>query len=95
MKGVRGDSLFFVSVNRKCWPTILAEIFGDVVGHTLRTHEDKYFGVFTANLIEVLDEFTALLKVGADFDMLSNVVVSSELHRADVDLNHVVEEVLQ
>lgn len=94
-KGSRENSLFFVSVNCECWPTILTEILGDVVGHTLRTNENKYFGVFAADLIEMFDEFAALFEVGADFDMLSDVVVSSEFHRADVNLDHVVEEILR
>lgn len=42
----------------------------------------------------MLEELRPLLEVSADDDVLLNVVVRSELHRADVDLHKVVQEVL-
>lgn len=76
------------------WPTVLTEILGNVVGNTLRTDEDENFGILLTDLIEVLDEFRPFLKVAADFNDLGDVMVSGELHRTDVDLNEVLEEIL-
>jgi hypothetical protein len=42
----------------------------------------------------VLDKLRPLVKVAADLDDLRDVVVGGQLHRANVDLDEVVEEVL-
>jgi hypothetical protein len=73
----------------------LTEILGDIVRGTLGADKDEDFGVFVGDLIEVLKKLVTLIKIGAHFDHLCNVRVSSELHRADIDLDVVSEEVLE
>jgi hypothetical protein len=41
------------------------------------------------------DQLSTLLEVAADFDNLLDVVVGSEFHRPDVNLDHVFQEVLE
>jgi hypothetical protein len=81
-------------VNGQCWPSILTKVLGDVVRDALSTDKDEHLGVLAADLVEMLDEFVALLKVAADFNDLFDVVVGSEFHGADVNLNKVFQEVL-
>lgn len=72
----------------------MTEIFGNIIGHTLGANKNQDLGVFATDLVEMLDEFATLLKISADFDVLGNIVIGSQLHGADVDLNHVVKEIL-
>ena len=88
-------ALLLVTMDSKRRPAILTEIFGDVVRCTLGADKDKDFGVFIGDLIEVLKELVTLIKIGADFDHLCDVRVSSELHRTNIDLDVVLEEVLE
>lgn len=90
----RGQSSAYKEINRKSRPSVLAEVFGDVVGNTFCANEDKNFCVLGAYLVEVLGKLATLLKVTANFHNLCDVVVGGEFHRANVDLNHVFEEVL-
>ena len=76
------------------WPSVLTEVLGDVVGDTLRAHEDEDLGVFLRDLFEVLAELRPLLKVTYDLNDLLDVVVRGKLHGADVDLDEVLQEVL-
>lgn len=78
----------------KGWPSVCAQVLGDLISNTLGAHEDEDFGAFLADLVEVFDQLGPLLKVGADRDNLTNVMVSCEFHRANVDLDKVVQEIL-
>ena len=75
-------------------PSVLTEVLRDVVCHTLGADEDENLRVLLADLVEVLDELRPLLKVTHDLHNLLNVVVRGQLHRADVDLNEILQEVL-
>ena len=88
------DLLLLVSVDGQRWPSVLTEVLGDVVGDTLRAHEDEDLGVFLRDLLEVLAKLRPLLKVTYDLNDLLDVVVRGELHGADVDLDEVLQEVL-
>lgn len=76
-------------------PAILTEVLGDVVRCTLGADKDEDFGVFVGDLVEVLQELVTLIEFRADLDHLCDVHVSSELHRTDIDLDVVSEEVLE
>jgi hypothetical protein len=89
-----GNSLLLVTVNGKSGPAVLAKILGDFIRYTFCAHKYEYLGVLRRNLVEMLDEFGPLLELAADFDELLNVVVGRELHRTNVDLNEVLEEIL-
>ena len=86
--------LLLVSVDGQRRPSILTEILRNVVRNTLSTDEDQHLRMLLADLVEVLDELRPLLKVADDLDDLLDVVVGSELHGADVDLDEVLQEVL-
>ena len=90
----RWYALLLVSVDGQCRPSILTEVLRDVVRDTLSTDKDEHLRVLLADLIEVLDELATLLKVTHDLNDLLNVVVRCKLHRTDVDLDEVLEEVL-
>lgn len=78
----------------KGWPSVRAQILGDLVGDSLGAHEDKDFGTFLTDLIKMFDQLGPLLKVGTDRNDLTNVVVSCQFHRANIDLNKVAQEIL-
>jgi hypothetical protein len=78
-------------VNGKRRPSVLTKVLGQVVGDPLRTDEDEDLGVLRRDLLKVLDELAALLKVGADLDDLSDVEVGRELEGTDGDLDEVLE----
>ena len=88
-------ALFLITMNSKRRPAILTEILSNVVRCTLGADKDEDFGVFVGDLIEVLEELGTLIKIGADFDHLGDVRISSELHRTDIDLDVVPEEILE
>ena len=77
------------------WPPVLTEVFGNVVRNSLGGNENKDFGILSANLVKVFDQFVALLKIAADVNNLLNVMVGSQLHGANVDLDHVLEKILE
>ncbi len=87
-------ALLLISVDGQCWPSILTEVLGDVIGDTLRAYENENLCVLLADLLEVLDELCPLLEVTHDLNDLLDVVIRSEFHRADVDLDEVFQEVL-
>lgn len=78
----------------KSWPAVLTKVFGDVVRNAFRPNKYEYLGVLRADLIKMPDQLSTFFEVAADFDNLLDVVVGSELHRPNVDLNHVFQEVL-
>ena len=78
----------------KCRPAILTKVLGNVVRDTLGADEDEHLGVLLADLLEVLDKLRPLLEVTDDVDNLRDVVVRGQLHRTDVDLDEVLEEIL-
>ena len=86
--------LLLVSVDGQGRPSILPEVFGDIVGNTLSTDEDEDLGILLTNLIKVLDELRPLLEVADDLNDLLNVVVRGEFHRANVNLDEILQEVL-
>lgn len=75
-------------------PTILTEVLCDIVRYSFGPDEDEHLRIFLADLIQVLDEFRALLKIAADFYDLLDIVVGGELRRTNVDLDEVLQEVL-
>lgn len=79
----------------KSWPAVLTKVFGDVVRNAFRPDKYEHLSVLRADLIKMSDQLSTLLEVTADFDNLLDVVVGSEFHRPDVDLNHVFQEVLE
>ena len=85
--------LLLVSVDRERGPAVLSEVLGNIVGDSLGGGEDDDLCVLVRDGVEVLDELSSLLKVGADLDELLDVVVGGQLHRSDVDLDRVLEEV--
>lgn len=80
-------------MNSKRGPAVLTQELGEVIGDSLGTDEDKDLAVFLGDLVEMLDKLGSLFKVSADLDHLLDVVVGSQVHGSDVDLNEVVQEV--
>ena len=89
------DLLFLVTVDSKGGPTILTKVFRNIISYSLRAHENENLGVLAADLIEMLDEFTTLFKVRAYLDNLLYVMVCSEFHGTDVDLDEIVKKILE
>lgn len=85
--------LFLITVDSQRRPAILPQIFGDIICNTLCADENKNFGVLAAYLVKMLDEFAAFLEVGADFNVLLDVVIGGQLHRTDINLHKVGKEV--
>ena len=80
-------------MNGQRGPSVLPQKLGQVIGDPLGTDKDQDLGVLLRDLVEVLDELASLLKVGADGDLLGDVVVGFQLHGTDVDLDKVLLEV--
>lgn len=87
--------LLLVTVNSKSGPSVLTKVFCNIVCDSLRPDENEHLRVFLAHLIQMLDQLSALLKVAANFDNLLDVMIRCQLHRADIDLNEVLQEVLK
>ena len=68
----------------------MTEILRNVVRDVLSTDEDQHLIMLLADLVEVLEELRPLLKVADDLDDLLDVMVGSEHHGADVDLDEVL-----
>lgn len=75
-------------------PAILSKILCNVVGNALGADEDQDLRVFLADLIQVLDQFVPLFEITANFNDLTNVVVRSEFHRSNIDLNEIFQKIL-
>ena len=82
-------------MNGECWPTVLTKVFRDIVCDPLSADKDENLSVLSANDIKMLDQLGAFLKVAADFDDLGNVMVRCELHRTNIDLDEVFQEILE
>ena len=81
-------------MNREGGPTILAEEASNLIRNTLCANEDEDLVLLVVHdLLEMLDHTITLLHVSNDLDNLGDTVVGSKLHRTDVDLDEVVEEV--
>lgn len=89
------NSLFLVTVDGECWPTVLTKVFRDVVCDPLSADKDENLSVLSADDIKMFDQLGAFLKVAADFDDLGNVMVRCKLHRTNVDLTKVFQEILE
>jgi hypothetical protein len=88
------NSLFLITMNGECWPTVLTKVFRDVVCDSLSADKDENFSVLSADNIKMFDQLGAFLKVAADFDDLGYVMVCCELHRTNIDLDKVFQEIL-
>jgi len=84
--GNHRHSLFLVSMDSKHRPAILMQILCDLIRNALSANKDQDIGVLSTNLVKMLDQLGLLFKVTAD---LEDVVVRGEIHKADVDLDHV------
>lgn len=82
-------------MNGECWPTVLTKVFRDIVCDPLSADKNENLSVLSANDIKMLDQLGAFLKVAADFDDLGNVMVRCELHRTNIDLDEVFQEILE
>ncbi len=82
-------------MNGECWPTVLTKVFCDLVCDPLGADKDENLSVLSADDIKMFDQLGAFLKVAADFDDLGNVMVRCELHRTNVDLDKVFQEILE
>jgi hypothetical protein len=82
-------------VNSECWPTVLTKVFRDVICDPLSADKDENLGILSADDIKMFDQLRAFLKVAADFDDLGNVMVRCELHRTNIDLDKVFQEILK
>ena len=60
------NALFFVTVDGESRPAFLTKVLGDVVGDPLRAHKDEDLGILVSDLVKVLLELSALLKVLAN-----------------------------
>jgi hypothetical protein len=81
-------------MNGECWPTVLTKVFRDVVCDPLGADKDENLSVLSTDDIKMFDQLGAFLKVAADFDELGDVMVRSELHRTNIDLAKVFQEIL-
>ena len=88
------DPLFLVTMNGECWPTVLTKVFRNVVCDPLSADKNENLGVLSADDIKMFDQLGAFLKVAADFDDLSNVMIRCELHRTNINLDKVFQEIL-
>lgn len=88
-------SLLLVTVNGECRPTILTKILGNVVCHTLRADENQDLGILTTDHVKMLQQLIALLMLGADLNVLLNIMISRQVERTDIDLDEVGQEILR
>jgi hypothetical protein len=82
-------------MNGKRWPAILAKVFRDIIRNPLSANKDENLSILSADNIKMLDQLGALLKVAADFNELSDVMIRRELHGTNIDLNKVLQEILK
>lgn len=81
-------------MNGECWPTVLTKVFRDLVCDPLSPDKDENLSVLSADDIKMFDQLRAFLKVAANFDELGDVMVRCELHRTNIDLDKVFQEIL-
>lgn len=82
-------------MDRERRPSVLTKVLGDIIRNPFGGHEDEHLGILCADFLKVIDKLCPLLEVAANFDNLLDVVVGGQLHRSDVDLDHVLEEILK
>jgi len=82
-----------VTVDGERGPAIRSQVLGELIGDSLGADEDDNLAVLLRDSFEVLEELATLVKLGADFDVLSDVVVRRQVKGSDVDLDEVVLEV--
>ena len=82
-------------MNGECWPTILTKVFRDLVCDPLSADKDENLSVLSADDIKMFDQLGAFLEVAADFDDLGNVMIRCKLHRTNIDLDKVFQEILE
>ena len=76
------------------WPSVLTEEAGDLICNTFGAGEDQNLvGADFHDFLEMPDHLVALLEVGYNLNDLVDPMVSRQVHRTDVDLDVVVEEV--
>lgn len=88
------DLLFFVTMNCQSRPSVRPKIFCDVVGNSFCTNKYKNLGIFSAYLVEVLDELGSFFEIATNFNNLLNIVIGCQVHRPDVNLNGIFQKVL-
>ena len=86
--------LLLVTVNSKCGPAVLSEVFSEIVCNTLCADENEDLAVLLGNHLEMLDELASLLEFRADLDHLGDVGVGGKIERSDGDLHEVVQVVV-
>ena len=82
-------------MNGKRRPAILAKVFRDIIRDPLSANKDENLSILSADDIKMLDQLGTLLKVTADFNELCDVMICRELHRTNIDLNKVPQEILK
>lgn len=83
--------LLFVTVDGKCWPSVLAKESCDFVGNTLRSSEDEYLVVLVFHdALKMLERTITFLEVRNDLDDLRDAVVGGKIVRSNVDLNPIL-----
>lgn len=93
-KSLTAYLLFLVSMDSERRPSVLPKVFCYLVRNPFGSNKNQDLCVFCADLVEMLYQFRSLLKVAANFHNLTDVVVRSEFHRANVNLDHVSKEIL-
>jgi hypothetical protein len=64
----------------KGWPSVCAQVLGNIISNAFSAYEDKDFGAFLADLVKVFDQLCPLLEVGTNGNNLTNVVVGRQFH---------------
>ena len=82
-------------MNGECRPAVLTKVLRDIICDPLSANKDENLSVLSADDIEMFDQLGTFLKVAADFDDLGNVMVRCELHRTNIDLDKVFQEILE
>lgn len=82
-------------MNGECWPAVLTKVFRNLVCDPLCADKNENLSVLSADDIKMFDQLGAFLKVTADFDDLGDVMVRCELHRTNIDLDKVFQEILE
>lgn len=82
-------------MNGKRRPAILAKVFRDIIRNPLCANEDENLSILSADDIKMLDQLGTLLKVTADLNDLGDIMIRCKLHRAYIDLNKVLQEILE
>lgn len=82
-------------MNGECWPAVLTKVFRDLVCDSFCADKDENLSVLSTDDIKMFDQLGAFFEVAADFDDLGDVMVRCELHRTNIDLDKVFQEILE